>query len=324
MVVGRPDWLGVDYLVYELAAEAALRGAPFYNVTPAGFSFSYVYPPITVLLFVPFALPPGWLAGFAAFTVTELAACAVFAWAVDRLVMGAEIGLADLDRLLIGLFAAGMEPSGARDPFALRRTTIGLIEILVTHERSFDLRRGLALAAQGLPIEASQEHLDACLEFVRRRQQSLLLGAGHRHDVVEAVLAEQASDPARAARAVAELEQWLERDAWPELLENFARCARITRDLEQELELDAKALSEPAALALYGVYQESAGRERAPGSVDDFMGAFIPLVPAIQQFFEDVLVMADDQKVRSNRLALLQRIVNLSDGVADFSHMEGF
>jgi glycyl-tRNA synthetase len=58
--------------------------------------------------------------------------------------------------------------------------------------------------------------------------------------------------------------------------------------------------------------------------VEDFMKAFTPMIPAIDAFFENVLVMAEDEKVRQNRLGLLQRIAALADGVADLSRLEGF
>jgi glycyl-tRNA synthetase len=64
--------------------------------------------------------------------------------------------------------------------------------------------------------------------------------------------------------------------------------------------------------------------EKTPGSVDDFLNAFLPLIPIIDQFFEDVLVMVKDEKVRMNRLNLLSRIVLLADGIADMSRLEGF
>ena len=63
---------------------------------------------------------------------------------------------------------------------------------------------------------------------------------------------------------------------------------------------------------------------RKPGDVDDFFKVFIPLIPAINRFFDEVMVMVEDEKVRQNRLALLQGIAGLASGVADFSKLEGF
>jgi len=64
--------------------------------------------------------------------------------------------------------------------------------------------------------------------------------------------------------------------------------------------------------------------DRFPGSVDDFIKSFVPIIPAIDRFFEQVMVMTEDEALRENRLALLQRVVRLASGVADFSRLEGF
>jgi glycyl-tRNA synthetase len=64
--------------------------------------------------------------------------------------------------------------------------------------------------------------------------------------------------------------------------------------------------------------------DRAPGSVDDLFNAFLPMMPVINRFFDNVLVMDEDEKLRSNRLGMLQRIAALADGVADLSRLEGF
>lgn len=236
---------------------------------------------------------------------------------------GLVVSLADRLDSLMGLFAAGMEPTGGGDPFALRRAAIGLIEILVGYEQAFDLRWALEEARDALPIEASDERLSACLEFIQRRHQNLLLAEGHRHDAVEAVLAEQGHDPAAAARGVVELEEWMGRPDWEELLDNYARCLRITRDLEEVFAVDPERLAEGASRALYEHLEEAEGAGQ-PDSVDDFMRAFQPLVPAIQRFFDEVLVMVEDEGLRENRLGLLQRIAGLAHGAVDLTRVEGF
>jgi glycyl-tRNA synthetase len=113
---------------------------------------------------------------------------------------GLVVGLADRLDSLIGLFAAGLQPTGARDPFGLRRAAIGLVQNLVESGVRFDLRRGLRQAAEGLPIPAAEPAELECLAFIAGRQSALLLADGHRHDVVEAVLAAQAHDPAGGGR----------------------------------------------------------------------------------------------------------------------------
>ena len=86
---------------------------------------------------------------------------------------------------------------------------------------------------------------------------------------------------------------------------------RITRSLEKTFEVDPAAFVEPSAKDLFAALQKTEAMERTPGSADDLLNAFVPMIPAIDKFFEDVLVMDDDKKVRENRLGLLQRIAAL-------------
>jgi glycyl-tRNA synthetase len=237
--------------------------------------------------------------------------------------IGYVVGLVDRLDTLVGLFAAGHKPSGARDPFALRRSAIGLIQLLVRNNQRVDLRELLTVAAEIQPIEATRDHVDACLVFLTTRQQTLLLEK-YPHDAVEAVLAGQGYDPTSAASAVDQLVKWRQRKDWPLLLQAYARCVRITRDQTQQYEVDPKLLNEPAEQALHQAIQSLASHTDDPGSFDAFMNKIEVLLPTITTFFDDVLVMAEDDRIRRNRLGLLQQISNLAHGVADLSFLEGF
>ena len=237
---------------------------------------------------------------------------------------GLAVGLADRLDTLMGLFAAGLAPTGAKDPFGQRRTALGLVQTLLAWDLDFDLRAGLETAARHLPIEASEVARQEALAFIVERLRHLLLEQGYRHDVVDAVLAAQGYNPARAARAVRQLSIWVQREGWARILPAYARCVRITRDQVQRYEVQPEAFVEEAEGALWQALQQAEAAPRQPGSVDDFFAAFLPLIPAIERFFEEVLVMAEDERLRRNRLGLLQRIAALADGVADLSRLEGF
>ena len=99
---------------------------------------------------------------------------------------------------------------------------------------------------------------------------------------------------------------------------------RITRDVEQRYPVEERLFIEPAEVELYQALSQAEETPRSPGSVDDFLIAFLPMIPAINRFFDKVLVMSEDVELRENRLGLLQRIVALSSGVADMSKLEGF
>jgi glycyl-tRNA synthetase len=206
----------------------------------------------------------------------------------------------------------------------MRRSAIGLVQLLISKSLHFNLPEALELASKGLPVKASREHMQACLEFIVTRLQTLLLSDGAAHDAVEAVLASQGHDPASAVSAIEELARYRERNDWDEILQAYARCVRITRTEDTIYPVDARNLMENAEKALYKELQSAEKKSRQPGSVADFFETFLPLIPAITSFFDEVLVMDEDEQVRSTRLGLLQRIVALAEGVLDLSQLEGF
>ena len=234
------------------------------------------------------------------------------------------LGLADRLDSLIGLFAVGLQPTGASDPYGLRRSAVGLIQILVVNAIRLDLRRALRLAAEGMPVPVSEGILAECLGFIVARHQALLLGDGHRYDVVDAILAAQGHDPAGSARAVEDLESWTRREDWPRILQAYARCARITRAAPIFASLDSALFVEEAERKLHEGLEVAERAPRATGSVDEFLTALLPLLPLINRFFDDVLVMAEEERLRANRLRLVQQVVDLAEGAADLSKLEGF
>ena len=237
---------------------------------------------------------------------------------------GVAVGLADRLDTLIGLIAAGYTPTGARDPFALRRTAIGLVQVLIVRNISMDLHAAIDAAKENLPIQAPEDSVKECLEFITARLQAHLLAEGKPHDAVDAVLAEQGNDPTSAACAVENLKAWRERDDWPEMLQAYARCARITRGEEGTFTVRPEMLEEDAEKELFAAVLGAESVNREMGSIDDFFTMFQPLVPVITHYFDEILVMAEEPELRSNRLGTIQRVVKLAHNVLDLSRLEGF
>jgi len=242
--------------------------------------------------------------------------------AVSQTRPGLALALADRLDSLMGLFAAGLAPKGSNDPFALRRAAIQIIENLTHNQIAFDLRQGLAAAAQLLPIPAPAEQQAAVLAFITGRLEALLSEQGLRTAVVRAVLAEQGHNPYRAGQTAAALQEALNLNDWPQLLDAYARCARIVRSQPGDYRLQPEALALPEEQALWSAYQ--AVEAEVDGRLPSFITGLRDLEPAITHFFDAVLVMDEDAAVRHNRLALLQQITRLSTGIADLSQLEGF
>ena len=237
---------------------------------------------------------------------------------------GLAVGLADRLDTLSGLFAAGLAPGGAKDPFAQRRAALGLVQVLMSWEINFDLRQGLKLAADTLPIESSANSQAECLEFIAGRLRALLIEWGFRYDVVDAVLAEQKHNPAGAQRAVKQLSEWVKRPDWNTILPAYARCVRITRNQPGPFTLEEGSFQEEEERKLYQALQAARSAAGQDGSLVSFLEAFLPLIPVINRFFDVVLVMAEDPALRANRLGLVKAVADLAVGIADFSVLEGF
>ena len=245
---------------------------------------------------------------------------------------GLAVALADRLDSLAGLFAAGLAPTGAKDPFGLRRAALGVVQPLIEHDIDFDLRAALKSAAALEPIAVTDETQAQVLEFITGRLRALLLDSGYRYDAVDAVLAAQARNPASAAHAVKQLSVWVARPDWHEILPAYARCVRILRSSETGVESRESLVVNPAAFvedaeqSLFEALQKAEADLRGTPHVtpDTFLNAFLPMIPAVNKFFDDVLVMTEDERLRANRLALIGKVAALAEGVADMSKMEGF
>ncbi|TEU09168.1 MAG: glycine--tRNA ligase subunit beta, partial [Anaerolineales bacterium] len=245
----------------------------------------------------------------------------------DRLpegMAGVVVGLADRIDTLVGLFAVGIRPSGAADPWGLRRAALGTIQLLVGKDVSLAVPRALSLAGGLLPVEAGPEVIGEVFEFIKRRYRRWLLDSGLRYDMVDAVLAERGHDPALASHTLEAFAPWLEKSFWDDMLDSYARCVRITRDLETVYVVDESRFVEPISQDLYEIYRLVAGRVHAHPTIDTLFRGILELKPFVSEFFDRVLVMSEDTDLRQNRLGLLQAIGALPKGIADLTVMEGF
>ena len=256
--------------------------------------------------------------------------------------IGLALALADRLDSLVGLFAAGLAPTGAKDPFGLRRAAIGIVQPLIEHNISFDLRGAVEKAAELQPSSVkdpiqptagpiavnlgyfvmSNKIQNQVLEFIAGRLKVVLNEAGYKYDVVDAVIAAQSNNPAGSVRAVKQLQTWVEREDWTTILDGFARCVRITRDQKEEFKVNEKVFVDKEEKDLFTALQKTANSQ--PSTVNELLEIIVKLIPSINAFFDKVLVMAEDKKVKENRLGLLQKIAALSSGVADLSKLEGF
>ncbi|MGC9335860.1 MAG: glycine--tRNA ligase subunit beta, partial [Anaerolineae bacterium] len=247
---------------------------------------------------------------------------------------GLALGLADRLDSLVGLFGIGLAPTGSADPYHLRRAALGIVQNLIAHKASLPLRPLLQATAGLMPVPVPDQALADVALFIAERLRGWLRtesdsrasgrNEGFRYDVVDAVLAERGGDPYGAYRAAAQLTTWVQREDWMDLLNAYGRCIRIVRDQEKRFEYQPGLDTEPATAALHKAY-ETARIQVEPGSdVDRLLTALHPMIPAIDRFFDEVLVMHEDRALRESRLGLLQDIWDLSRGIVDVTRLEGF
>ncbi|MEM7537308.1 MAG: glycine--tRNA ligase subunit beta, partial [Chloroflexota bacterium] len=238
---------------------------------------------------------------------------------------GLALSLADKLDSLSGLFAVGAIPTGSADPYGLRRAALGVVFNLLETETDFDVNAGLQEAADLQPIDVPADSVAETTTFVTRRLQGVLLDAGYAHDVVEAVLAVRGGNPYKAQQAAVALAEMVQGAGWDDTFTAYARCARITRNLESTLDLNPSAYTEAVEQVLHDAYiaaQAVIDGTDEPAAV--LSAQLDALAGPINNFFDNVMVNAEDEAVRAARLALVQKIAALPAEVADLSKLQGF
>ncbi len=237
---------------------------------------------------------------------------------------GRLLALADKLDSLVGLLAVGLAPKSTSDPYGLRRSALGILRILAEARISADLRSVIKRVAEAQPVEVGSDMRIQVLDFLTGRFDNWLSDKlSVPRDVVSAVLAEQAANPFRAIQGIEELAHWVGKPNWESILDSFARCARITRN-EGAQSLDLDLLKEPQEKSLYAAYSSSLKNLGDEDNIDKFLTGFEEMAPAITDFFDHVLVHADESRIRNNRIALLQLISAMQRGRADLSELDNF
>ncbi len=237
---------------------------------------------------------------------------------------GLALGLVDRLDSLVGLFAVGKAPKATTDPFAQRRAAIGVVELLATRGLRFDLRGAVERVAAVQPVEVSKQARQEVLDFIQRRLEQWLLDQGYPHDVVQAAIAARGSDPAGALETAEQLAAVVEGESFQATLTAFARPARITRGKSVQDQVNPALFEHEEEHGLWKGYSKAALVLDEQSDFNALLQSLDELRPTIDAFFEKVFVMAEDEAVRGNRLALLQRVAALPRGIADLSQVRGF
>ncbi len=240
--------------------------------------------------------------------------------------VGALVGMADRLDTICGCFGVGLIPSGAADPYGLRRQALAIINILWDQKFYLDLNAAinysLGLLKDKLTEPAAKTQTEV-LEFFRTRLHHLLVGEGLSAEVVEAVLTTAFTDIVEAMQRAHALEEVRRSLDFPALAVAFKRVINISRGTPAA-PVRAELFEHPAEHALLAatVAMEEALTKALPQR--RYLEAFRALAflkEPVDAFFDGVLVMTDNLEVRANRLALLVRISQTFLRLADFSRI---
>lgn len=234
--------------------------------------------------------------------------------------------LALLDRLdtVCGCFSIGLIPSGSGDPFAVRRQGNGIIKIIFDHRLSLSLSQFIQWSLESFG-KSSEQAATALKEFFEGRMRFLFEEMGFAYDCIHAVLAAGFDDPLDALERLKALQEMREQKDFLSLASNFKRVVNIISQSGNAAgEPDEALLKEPAELELWRTYLQVQPEVESARKRHDYRTALISLASmrnVVDEFFRQVMVMAEDPEIRKNRISLLNCISRLFKSVADISRM---
>ena len=247
---------------------------------------------------------------------------------VPETMPGALLSIADKLDTIVGCFGVGLLPTGTADPFALRRQTLGIIRIVCEKSLRVSLGDMIDQALQlltGKMTEPRDTVKLGVLEFFRNRLHYQLVNQdGFSGDVVEAALDVGIDDLVEAVKRTKAVAHFQARPDFDSLAAAVKRVANIIKE-EETVALDSGLLKTEAERNLYERLQQTEHEVTGHIQKSDYDGALsamASLKPAIDTFFDSVLVMDPDEKVRRNRLALLTRTRDVFARVADFRKIQ--
>jgi glycyl-tRNA synthetase beta chain len=237
---------------------------------------------------------------------------------------GAILSMADKLDTIVGCFSVGLVPTGTADPYALRRQTLGIIHIILDKGYSLSLGelvdKSLSLLT-GKAERRPQEIKADVLEFFRGRMQNLFVARGISPDVVEAASAAGFDDPVDLERRAQALQDLKKDPDFEPLAVAFKRVVNISKS-HPPGRVSTKRFEKPVEKNLFLALQEIGRKAEEQIAGKDFPAALRELSllrKPVDEFFEGVMVMAEDPTVKKNRLSLLAHIARLFFKIGDFS-----
>jgi len=241
--------------------------------------------------------------------------------------VGDIVSIADKMDTIVGCFGIGLVPTGTADPFGLRRQALGIIRIVLEKKYPISLRGLIEESQKQLeekmerPVEKVKEEV---LDFFRVRYQNFLLDKGYPFDVTEAVISNSFGELLDIQHCIDALRTAREWKDFGSIVIGFKRAMNILKGLTSTMEINPSLFSEPVEKNLYQSFLKARENISRFLSRKDYETALLEMTQMkkpIDDFFEGVMVMVEDEVIRNNRLALLDAIGKLFLRIADFSKL---
>ena len=255
---------------------------------------------------------------------------------IPRNLTGCAVALADKLDSIVGCFTVGVVPTGSSDPYALRRAALGVVKIILDKKMYVSLPQAVRTAAKALENHPPRKSVTAqqeaqVLEFLLERARFLFREkSGYAYDEVNAVLRAGSDDLVDAEKRLKALKGIRKSKNFEPLAVSFKRIRKIL----EKANLPAEALQQvkpelfekDAEKQLHAAVRKAAGKvseDKKAGRYTEALEHIAGLRGVVDQFFVDVMVMAEDEKVRLNRLSLLAELLREFTTIADFSELAG-
>lgn len=244
-------------------------------------------------------------------------------------VISQSVALADRLDTLTGIFAIGQVPTGDKDPFALRRAALGVLRILIEQQLDLDLHSLLDKAASGFDKKLkAADAVEPLIEFILDRLKAYYHDQGIRADVLDAVTANRPTRPLDIEQRLKAVDHFRQLDAAESLAAANKRIGNILKKIEGKLpqKIETRLLQDPAEQQLHDRLtglQQRVNEQVELANYQQALSQLAELREPVDKFFDDVMVMADDKKLRDNRVALLNNLHQLFLQIADISRLQG-
>jgi glycyl-tRNA synthetase beta chain len=254
---------------------------------------------------------------------------------IPRNLTGCAVALADKLDSIVGCFSVGVVPTGSSDPYALRRAALGIVKIVLEKKVFVSLPLAIGAASKALLTHPPRKTLTPqqetqILEFLLERARFVFREkSGYAYDEVNAVLRAGSDDLVDVEKRLRALKAIRKSKNFEPLAVSFKRIRRILEkaNLPAEVQHVNKELFEKdAEKALYAAVRKTAGKvseDKRAGRYQEALEEIAGLRKVVDPFFVDVMVMAEDEGVRNNRLALLAELLREFTTIADFSELAG-